>query len=450
MNLESAELLKAVLHLAIGSTLVLATGLATILACSGQSSATRHLAGALTCAALLVLPITAVAFPGWRLGMFDFAANSTSPESTALVADSGSPNETLGSQPSVAALPRSRPAASRIKSERQTEAGLPAATEKSFVQRLVELYLLGVSCGFALLAADHFCAHRLRRRSVEFQRDVLGESATGEEEGYSRSPVSIRASEHIVVPMAIGLLRPTVLLPSAAASWPADRVRSAIAHERAHLERHDLAVQLVAKIVAILYWPQPLVHLLVSTMRANREFACDDRVVVQGQRPTEYARHLLSVAADLDCRRRQSAGVLTMARTSHVEHRITEILNRSRRRTPPSRRTVALMLVAIVTSLFGSGLTSPYAGSDTAAVAQRPTKNEARTAVLRRNDEPASDAYVASGRVIGADGEPIAGAIVMAREYDEDFNGTTVTQTTNAEGEYQLVYPVCGRGDSGF
>lgn len=95
------------------------------------------------------------------------------------------------------------------------------------------------------------------------------------------------------VPMVIGWLRPVVLVPaSALTGLPADQLETILAHELAHIRRHDYLVNLLQAVVETLFFYHPAVWWLSNRIRIERELCCDDMAVTVCGNPLVYARAL--------------------------------------------------------------------------------------------------------------------------------------------------------------
>jgi TonB family protein len=103
----------------------------------------------------------------------------------------------------------------------------------------------------------------------------------------------------VSVPVVAGLLKPVILLPRAAAEWPAERLEAALRHERAHLRRHDLWTLLLSHVACAVYWFHPLVWMVAARLRREQEQAADDAVLLSGFEPACYAEALLAAAQNL-------------------------------------------------------------------------------------------------------------------------------------------------------
>jgi beta-lactamase regulating signal transducer with metallopeptidase domain len=154
-----------------------------------------------------------------------------------------------------------------------------------------------------------------------------------------------------------GALRPTIILPSDAEAWPAERRRIVLVHELEHVRRHDGAVHLAAELIRAIYWFNPLVTVVCRQLRQESEYACDDAVLRDGVQATEYAGHLLAIATTASAVPAW-ASASAIARPSTLERRISTMLTHRHRR-PVTRRmwvAVAAATVAIVLPVTAASL----------------------------------------------------------------------------------------------
>ena len=95
----------------------------------------------------------------------------------------------------------------------------------------------------------------------------------------------------------IGWLRPVVLLPVfALTGLSEEQFRAVIAHELAHIRRHDLLVNLFQMLVETLLFYHPAMWWLNRRIRAERELCCDEIAVSLTGNRLEYARALTLMA----------------------------------------------------------------------------------------------------------------------------------------------------------
>jgi beta-lactamase regulating signal transducer with metallopeptidase domain len=107
------------------------------------------------------------------------------------------------------------------------------------------------------------------------------------------APVRLLVSTKVLVPTACGWLRPAVIVPvSALTAIPVEQVESILAHELAHIRRHDFLLNLVQSVIEILLFYHPGVRWLSARINAERENCCDDVAVAACGDPRVYARAL--------------------------------------------------------------------------------------------------------------------------------------------------------------
>ncbi|MEZ5328418.1 MAG: M56 family metallopeptidase [Verrucomicrobiales bacterium] len=162
--------------------------------------------------------------------------------------------------------------------------------------------------------------------------------------GLRRRPRLVMTNSR-AMPCAIGILRPTIVLPKSALAWDLERRRMVLLHEMGHMKRGDLWLQWISLAVRGMYWFNPLVKSLHKALLIHREEACDALVVASGARPSIYARHLLEIAST----HQQASSLspaLAMASDDHptgvLEKRIRRLLDGERQAKQfPGSRLVA-------------------------------------------------------------------------------------------------------------
>jgi beta-lactamase regulating signal transducer with metallopeptidase domain len=126
-------------------------------------------------------------------------------------------------------------------------------------------------------------------------------------------PVRLLASAQIDVPAAAFVLKPVVLIPiSALTGLPTAQLELILAHELAHIRRHDYAVNLLQTAAETLLFHHPAVWWIGRVIRAERENCCDDLALATGSGPLIYARALTA----LESLRHLQPGARSMAMAS--------------------------------------------------------------------------------------------------------------------------------------
>ena len=162
------------------------------------------------------------------------------------------------------------------------------------VSWLAVVWLAGVLLLLGRLAGGWWLTSRLRTRGAQTACAEWGAllEAAMQRVGVAR-PVRLLISVHVDAPMVIGWLRPLILMPaSALTGLPREHVAALLAHELAHIRRHDYLVNLAQSIVEALLFYHPAVWWVSGQMRAERELCCDDAAVAVGGDVLTYARAL--------------------------------------------------------------------------------------------------------------------------------------------------------------
>lgn len=161
----------------------------------------------------------------------------------------------------------------------------------------------------------------------------------------------VRISAEIRAPLTWGLFQPLILLPSCAANWTPDSLRSILAHEREHIRRFDSLSHWLAELVCVAWWFHPCAWLARDRAAHERECACDDAVLRSGVRPSDYAVELLNLVSTLPTK---GEPLMALSVLSNFEKRIKKILIAQINRRPAAPRAhavVALTAFAVIIPL---------------------------------------------------------------------------------------------------
>jgi hypothetical protein len=136
----------------------------------------------------------------------------------------------------------------------------PMRTRFLWAAGLAAAWLAGAWLLLGRLAAGLLRVARVEQRSTPVEdHDTLEllDAACGRID--LAAPPRLLWSGDVQVPVIGGLLRPAILLPIEAAGWSSERLRVVFLHELAHLRRRDHLTLLLHRVIAALYWFNPLV-----------------------------------------------------------------------------------------------------------------------------------------------------------------------------------------------
>jgi beta-lactamase regulating signal transducer with metallopeptidase domain len=190
---------------------------------------------------------------------------------------------------------------------------------------LAAVWLSGVLALVARLLIGHIRVHRLtatadRDPRLQATADDMSAALSG------RRRPRVFSGNGCGMPFTFGVLRPAIVLPAEADRWPAARIGSVIAHEVAHVARHDLVAQSIAYVICVLFWFVPPVWLAYATMVREAEACCDQQVINRGFRGREYARDILDLVRGSVGRLLHPVPVAAMAKRTMVRQRVETVL----------------------------------------------------------------------------------------------------------------------------
>src|SRR5205085_2607370 len=254
---QGGSLMDALIELSWKCSLVLVLGGFAAICARRASAATRHLIWAAALAGALALPAASMLLPRIRVAALPARAPLSAPVVAHRVWKSVEPiskGADVAAAPGRPALPAPPPLASEPTIDWAGMARLLWAT-------VALALLLRVAAGDLQLRA---VARRAQRVIDREWLDLL--EGTCARLGLRRD-VELLESDETEVPLTWGTLRPRLLLPAGSSSWPDAQKRAVLAHELAHVERHDALTQLIARVACAVHWFNPLAWAAAAALR---------------------------------------------------------------------------------------------------------------------------------------------------------------------------------------
>src|SRR5262249_47412324 len=125
-----------------------------------------------------------------------------------------------------------------------------------------------------------------------------------------------------------------------------------LAHELAHIRRHDYLVNLLQHVAETVLFYHPAVWWVSNRMRVEREQCCDSIVVDLCADPLDYATAL----TQLEEARQTSTGFALAATGGTLIERIRRLLTaRTDQHTPTAHALVTATIIALVVLVVGGG-----------------------------------------------------------------------------------------------
>ena len=160
--------------------------------------------------------------------------------------------------------------------------------------------------------------------------------------------VRVRWSSSISIPVAVGAIRPMIVLPDQLLQETDSSVlTAAIGHELAHVLRRDYLLNLVYEIISLPLLFHPGVAFIKRRIRETRELSCDELVTEKLLDATTYARSLVQLAGSAVNFNRPGATITVgIADADILEERVMTILENPK--SDPRRKSLLIAAAALV------------------------------------------------------------------------------------------------------
>ncbi|MDT9000855.1 M56 family metallopeptidase [Paucibacter sp. APW11] len=267
--------------------------------------------------------------------------------------------------------------------------------------QLVLAWSLGVTLMGARLALGLAWVAQLRRRAAlrlpqELQAWQARLDALARRMGLRRH-VRLQLSAQVDSPLTMGFWRPLVLLPAALLSGlPAPLLEALLAHELAHVRRHDYLINLLQSLVEALLFFHPAVWWLSDRMRRERELVADElaAAVIGDARQLALALHELSLINDKSATAPNSLSPLTLsARGGDLLQRIHALVI-PRQATPSWKLALPALTLALSSLLVqAQARTQPPKAAAASTAAATPSTPAASGVVTPAPEAPLASAF---------------------------------------------------------
>jgi len=232
--------------------------------------------------------------------------------------------------------------------------------------------------------------------------------------GLRRNP-RVATTSAVASPAVFGLIRPTLLIPEGfETAFEESETRWAIAHELAHMKRRDLWAVAFERFVGLAGFFHPALWLARRATGTFRELACDDIAgQVTGLPPRSCAEAFLKILVWAD-RHADSAQASPLVlglnpRYPAIRKRIENMTDRTNSKRLARLGRVSRFLLTVMALITALPVVPKL-------VAKGPAKVEMaeQSAIVAQNPNEAQDSGVRLKLKDAANGQPIAGAEVLA------------------------------------
>ncbi|MEP6508555.1 MAG: M56 family metallopeptidase [Gemmatimonadales bacterium] len=203
----------------------------------------------------------------------------------------------------------------------------------------------------------------------------------------------VLVSDEIDIPCAAGVIAPVILVPRESESWDSSEWDAILAHERTHIERHDVLMNCVRQLVLAIHWFNPVVRWLNGVTDEACEGACDDAVIIGGIERHTYASALISFASGIS--RDNPIQAAALIGRNGIEMRVAALIDTSRARRLGRRTDRVMPVSAGVIGMLTAILLAP---AQTAFAVVSPIIVAAQTTSSREAIAPDTTSQVSKNR----------------------------------------------------
>lgn len=309
----------------------------------GRSASLRY---ALACAALVLM----IAAPAATFWSFSSATTGVEVDEISLARHGRggfaiAPNEISPS------IEKTTSAAAGVEGETVRRAS--ARKFESLLSWLSLAWCLGVLMLSARTLGGVAVARRLKRDADEVAAEWQEKLTELSRRLRVRKRVLLLQSALVHVPTVVGWLRPLILVPASVfVGLTPLQLETLLAHELAHIRRHDYLVNLLQTLAETLLFYHPAVWWVSRRVRIEREHACDDLAVAVCGDALVYARAL----ANMERVRAASRPRLALAADGgDLRSRVLRLVG-STHASPRTSASPLVGMLLLVALLAGGGL----------------------------------------------------------------------------------------------
>ncbi len=195
---------------------------------------------------------------------------------------------------------------------------------QSNVTSLTYMYIIGVILLMIRMSFNFWSLKRLKHDAVSIDRKNFPFLDGLCDQMNIRQNVGFRSSMRVHMPMVIGTIQPVIIIPAAFLTNTSPALlKAVIAHELAHIQRHDFLINIIQTVVETLFFYHPAVWYFSYMARREREFCCDHRAVEAGCDRESLARALSEVG---ELHRNKSLSMALGGSTNDLLNRVKYLL----------------------------------------------------------------------------------------------------------------------------
>ena len=178
----------------------------------------------------------------------------------------------------------------------ESDSGTIISSIENYIPTIVNIWIIGVSLFLIKMLGGFIYIKKLINDS-RLQNQVLGDTVKKlNRKFHINRNIQIKESIRINTPMVMGYLKPVILFPLGLVNQlSTSEVEAILAHEMAHIKRHDYIFNLLQMLVESVFYYHPGIWYISSKINAERENCCDDMAITYTANNVSYAKTLVKL-----------------------------------------------------------------------------------------------------------------------------------------------------------
>jgi len=216
-----------------------------------------------------------------------------------------------------------------------------------FLVWLLLFVLKSLKMAGGLLYIQRIRNYRIHEVSDEFKHKI---EMFSRQIGIGRA-VRLVQSELVKVPVAVGWLKPMILLPMGILlQLSPEQLESILWHELAHIRRRDYLVNILQGLVETVFFFNPGLLWLSSLIRTEREACCDDMVLSRMHRKANYLEALLAFGYEDNSR---LSLAMSIGSGNQLRDRMKRMINQENKRLNVVEKVVLIAGIVVLSAFTG-------------------------------------------------------------------------------------------------
>jgi beta-lactamase regulating signal transducer with metallopeptidase domain len=245
------------------------------------------------------------------------------------------------------------------------------------------VWLVGMLAAFVVFAILCFKNYRELRFALMIRDDDFLNKWLAEHR--LLRPMTILQSDRITTPVAVGVVKPRIILPKSMNMSDEQLLNHVLTHEYYHIKRCDVLWKLLCVFALCVHWFNPMVWVMFALVNRDLELTCDEMVIRRfgAETKTAYAYSLIGMAEQ----RSKLAPLYNGFGKNAAEERIIAIMKTKKASFISAISAVALVSVLTVGVMVTSAAATPANAvrADGFSLAAMPTGNG-----IEKSDAPFS------------------------------------------------------------